>query len=168
MGILSTTTEVSARASRQTPSFERLLGGSLGASLGVLGGPRGVPGWSLGVPGGSLGGPWGVPGGSLGFLGRSLGVFGGLGRSLWDVLWAKCCCGFSHKHVFKRALGGMLCHVWSSWARYMRKCCCGFSQKHIFQKHLGAPCGPIFENVAVAVARSIFSRGASISRPAVS
>ena len=40
------TTKVSARASRRTPSFERLLGGSLGAPWGVLGGPWGVPGRS--------------------------------------------------------------------------------------------------------------------------
>ena len=46
MGILSTTTKVSARASRRTPSFERLLGGSLGAPWAVLGGPWGVPGGS--------------------------------------------------------------------------------------------------------------------------
>ena len=70
LGILSTTTKVSARASRRTPSFERLLGGSLGAPWGVLGGPWGVPGRSQATfwaprsapddkgahPGGSLGG----------------------------------------------------------------------------------------------------------------
>ena len=44
--MLSTTTKVSARASRRSPSSERLLGGSLGAPWAVLGGPRGVPGRS--------------------------------------------------------------------------------------------------------------------------
>ena len=44
--MLSTTTKVSARASRRSPSSERLLGGSLGAPWAVLGGPGGVPGRS--------------------------------------------------------------------------------------------------------------------------
>ena len=70
LGILSTTTKVSARASRRSPSSERLLGGSLGAPWAVLGSPRGVPGRSQAPiwaprsdpddkgahPGGSLGG----------------------------------------------------------------------------------------------------------------
>ena len=72
--MLSTTTKVSARASRQTPSFERLLGGSLGAPWG-----------SLGVLGGSLGAPRrlsGHPGATLTIRVLTLeGLRGGLGRS---------------------------------------------------------------------------------------
>ena len=46
LGILSTAATVSARSSRRTPSFERLLGKARGAPRGVLGGPWGVPGRS--------------------------------------------------------------------------------------------------------------------------
>ena len=46
LGVLSNTAEASAQACRRTPSFERLLGGSLEAPGRVLGGPRGAPGRS--------------------------------------------------------------------------------------------------------------------------
>ena len=72
LGILSTTTKVSARASRRTPSFERLLGGSLGAPWGVLGGPWGSPGAPRR--------PSGHPGAPLTIRGPTLeGLWGGLG-----------------------------------------------------------------------------------------